>query len=106
MSTLNGFRECITSNHAKIDLKIHEVDKLLTKNDKIITDFMKSDMFVHVSRNYTAVRKKLAYFKDVLENDFKPEIEKVKIDKLLFVKHAAFDKVKKDCEKFRDDLKI
>ena len=48
---------------------------------------MKSDMFVHVSRNYTTVHKKLAYVTQILEKEFRPEIEKVRIDKSLFVKH-------------------
>ena len=94
MESLNGFRDSIKANHAKIDQKVHEVDQLLAKNDQVITDFMKSDMFVHVSRNYTTVHKKLARFNQVLENEFRPEIDKVRIDKTLFVKKSAFEKVK------------
>lgn len=67
MESLDGFRSNITSNHAKIDQKVHEVDQLLTKNENQIAEFMKSDMFVHASRNYTMVHKKLAHFTHVLE---------------------------------------
>ena len=62
-------------------------------------------MFLHVSRNYTTVHKKLSYVMDVLENKFKPEIEKIKIDKALFVKRKDFESVKQECNLNACELK-
>ena len=66
---------------------------------------MESDMFLHVSRNYTTVHNKLTYVMDVLENKFKPEIDKVKIEKALFVKRQDFEKLKVECAANTSGLK-
>ena len=48
--------------------------------------------------NYAKIYQELAKQSNLIEFEFKPEIAAVKIDKTLFVKHDALEKVKKELQ--------
>lgn len=88
LEALNGFKESILQNESKIDQNQYEIEKLY----QAIQDFKYDDLFVNAQSNYAKVYQELSRQSNQIELEFRPEIEKVKIDKTLFVKHAALAK--------------
>lgn len=94
LNVLVGFKESINDNQSKIDQALHEV----SKSKQMFEDFKSDNMFQHSQNNYAKVYQELSEQRNMIEFDFKPEIAAVRIDKTLFVKHQALEKVQKELQ--------
>ena len=97
---MKGFKSSIYENQKKIDENQHEIEKLY----RAIEDFKLDDMYINSQSNYAKVYQEISRMSNMIEFEFKPEIEKVKIDKTLFVKHAALAKTDEAADLLKETL--
>ena len=92
LEVLVGFKESIFENQTKIDQATYTAEE----TRKLFWELKTDDLFVQAESNYAKVYQELSRQRNLIEMDFKPEIEQVRIDKTLFVKHAALALLQKE----------
>ena len=94
LEVLVGFKESIFENQTKIDQATYTAEE----TRKLFWELKTDDLFVQAESNYAKVYQELSRQRNLIEMDFKPEIEQVRIDKTLFVKHAALAQLQKELQ--------